>query len=370
MLAGLGHAHLFVLEALARRRLGAAEVLVCTGEDRHVYSGMVPGWLAGRYRRDDVSLDTDALCRHAGAQRVPQHVVGLDPTARTVRLANGDTLAFDRCSVAVGSVPAGLDVSGVREHALPLKPLARVDALRERLQAIAAAGGGAVVIVGAGLAGLEIAFAARTLLLGCGVPASSAPIVVCGAESALVAERGARVAARLQRACARRSITVRLGARVAEVRADAVVLHDGDVLASACTVWATGAAAPAWLAASGLPVDARGFLRVDPQQRVVGQPHVFAAGDCATPDARPTTAKAGVHAVRMGPVLVRSLAASLGGGGAEPHHRPPRRVLALVDTGDGRAIGSRGAFVVEGRWVRWWKDWLDQSFVRRFRVGG
>jgi selenide,water dikinase len=370
VLAGLGHAHLFVLEALAQRRLGEVQVLVCTAETHHVYSGMVPGWLAGRYTRDDVSLDTERLCRQAGAQHVPQHVIGVDATARQVRLASGETLSFDLCSIAVGSVPSGLDGPGVREHALPLKPLAQVEVLRARLAEIAAAGGGPVVIVGAGLAGLEIAFAMRTRLLVHGVPASHAPITVCGADSVLVAERGERVAARIRRACARRAITVRLGARVTAVEADRLVLQDGEGVPSACTVWATGAAAPTWLAASGLPVDARGFLRVDAQQRVVGQAHVFAAGDCATPEGWPATPKAGVHAVRMGPVLVRALAAALAGRADGPPHQPQRRFLALLDTGDGRAIGSRAGLVVEGRWVRWWKDRLDQSFVQRFRAPG
>ena len=372
VLAGLGHAHLFVLEALARGRLGAANVLVCSGEAQHVYSGMVPGWLAGRYRTEDMALDTAALCARAGATWQPQHVTGLDASSRTVTLANGDVLAFDVCSVAVGSQPAALETPGARAHAFALKPLARVHDMRARVDALADAGGGPVVFVGAGLAALELAFATRARARQRGGTAANMPITVVGVEHALVPARAPAFAARLTKACVRHDITLQLGQRVTAVDEHAVQLASGASLPSACTVWATGAAAPAWLAGSGLSVDARGFLLVNERLQVLGADDIFAAGDCATPAAWAATPKAGVYAVRMGPVLASSLAHALR---ARPRttrtssarYVPQRRFLAIADTADGRAVANRGAFVAEGRWVRWWKDRLDQGFMRRFR---
>ncbi len=366
VLAGLGHAHLFVLEALARGRLPGCEVFVCTGEQEHVYSGMVPGWLGGRYDRSELALDTDALCRWAGATRLPHHVRGVDPVARTVTLDNEEQVPFDLCSIAVGSKPAGLDVPGAREHAVPLKPLDNVQRLHERLAARARDGTGAVTIVGAGLAGLEMAFAARARLEQCGAGGDAVTVTVIGREPGLMPERGPRLARRLERACVRRRVSLQLGVTVEAVRTDSLLLSDGRTQPSHLTVWATGAAAPAWLAETGLPVDERGFLLVDEQLRTLGAAPVFAAGDCATPASWRGTPKAGVYAVRMGPVLADTLSAVVQGRALPSAYAPQRQFLALVNTGDGRAIASRGALVVEGRWVMWWKDRLDRAFIARF----
>jgi len=369
VLAGLGHAHLFVLEALATGALEGCDVVVCTGEAEHVYSGMVPGWLAGRYARAELSLDTEQLCRWAGATRMPHHVRGLDPVARRITLDNGDTLAFDLCSVAVGSTPAGLDTPGAAAHAIPLKPLHHVERLRTRLSALARTGRGAVTVVGAGLAGLEMALAARARLTQEGASADAVTITVLGMEPTLVRERGAMLARQLRQACDRQHVTVRLGVQVARVHADALELGDGTRVPSDCTVWATGASAPSWLAASGLPVDARGFLLVDEYLRSPGAAHVFAAGDSATPLSWPGTPKAGVYAVRMGPALARALADAVQQRAPTAPYRPQRQFLALVNTGDGRAIASRGALAVSGRWAMRWKDRLDRAFIARFARG-
>ncbi len=369
MLAGLGHAHLFVLEALATGALDGCDVVVCTGEAEHVYSGMVPGWLGGRYDRSELSLDTEQLCQWAGATRLPQHVRGLDPVSRRITLDNGDTLAFDLCSIAVGSKPAGLDVAGASEHAIPLKPLHNVERLRTQLSELAARGRGAVTVVGAGLAGIEMALATRARLTLDGDVARAVAITVLGVEHELVPERGPRLARQLIRACDRQRVAVRLGARVARVHHDALELADGARLPSDCTVWATGAAAPPWLAASGLPVDDRGFLLVDGHLRSPGAAHVFAAGDCATPLSWDDTPKAGVYAVRMGPVLARTLASVVQHRALPAPYAPQRQFLALVNTGDGRAIASRGSLALSGTWAMWLKDRLDRAFIARFAGG-
>ena len=114
-----------------------------------------------------------------------------------------------------------------------------------------------------------------------------------------------------------------------------------------------------------LAVDADGFIRIDAQLRSVSHPQVLAVGDCASWAGWPLP-KAGVHAVRMGPVLAHNLRVALGGPGGLLDHRPQRQFLALLATGDGRAIASRGPFGAEGAWAWRWKDRIDRAFIRRY----
>jgi len=368
VLAGLGHAHLFVLEAVRAGRLPSCDLVVCSGEHRHIYSGMVPGWLAGRYTVDELSLDTASLVREAGGRWRDSHVTAIDPGARVVALADGTTESYDVCSIAVGSATSGMSLPGVAEHAWPVKPLHAVEAIGARLDAIARDGGGQVVVVGGGIAGVELALALRARATGTG-GATSVRVAIVSRDPALAADRHPRLSRQLQNACERHDVELILQTHPVQVRADSIALQRGDARfdrAADLVVWATGAESLPWLRESGLPVDGRGSLLVNDALRSLGDPRVHAAGDCATLATAPDTPKAGVYAVRMGPHLASSLANALGAPHPAAPFHPQRRFLALVNTGDGRAIASYGALVGEGRWAMRWKDWLDRRFIARF----
>jgi selenide,water dikinase len=129
-------------------------------------------------------------------------------------------------------------------------------------------------------------------------------------------------------------------------------------------LWTTEAAPARWLAKAGLPLDARGFLRVDQTLRVTGHNDVFAAGDTIAFSGRELP-KSGVYAVRAGPVLADNIRRTLTGRSLR-QFRPQREALYLVSTGERYAVGTRNGLVVEGAWVWRWKDWIDRRFMRKF----
>jgi len=78
-------------------------------------------------------------------------------------------------------------------------------------------------------------------------------------------------------------------------------------------------------------------------------------------------AKAGVFAVRQGPPLDHNLRAKLAAEALIPH-TPQADYLALIGTGARYAVVSkRGFWPLRGRWVWFWKDWIDRRFMRQFR---
>jgi len=82
-----------------------------------VYSGMVPGLVAGQYRRDELEIDVWPLARRAGARTVVARATGVDAAERRIHLDGRPPLAYDTASFDVGSTVSGLDLPGVREHA-------------------------------------------------------------------------------------------------------------------------------------------------------------------------------------------------------------------------------------------------------------
>ncbi|MBC9071259.1 FAD-dependent oxidoreductase [Thauera sp. CAU 1555] len=371
VLLGGGHAHVYVLDRLARERLADTEVVLVSPYARQVYSGMLPGWIAGRYALRDCVLPLDALADRAGVQRVEQACVALDVDARELRLADGSRLGFDLLSIDAGPATDIAALPGAAEHALPVRPIETfIAAIDGWLDAYGRGEAGDLAIVGGGAAGVELAFAldARLRALGLRGAAGSGPAlrVIGGAVRPLAGLP--RVlqwrAAALLRA---RGIEWLGGRRVEAVGAGFVRLDDGRELPARHTLLVTGAAAHPWLAASGLAVDEGGFVRVSRSLRSLSHPAVFAAGDCAAyADARP---KSGVYAVRAGPPLAENLLRALRGEALEDW-TPQRRALYLINTADGSALAAWGALAWWGGWVWRWKDRIDRAFMARFTPDG
>ena len=68
LLLGAGHAHLVLLRALRERPLAGARVTLITPSPRQVYSGMLPGFLAGHYARGEIEVDLAPLAAQAGVE--------------------------------------------------------------------------------------------------------------------------------------------------------------------------------------------------------------------------------------------------------------------------------------------------------------
>ncbi len=361
LLVGAGHAHAQVLKDWIAQPVPGCAVTLVSPHALTPYSGMVPGWLAGTYRFDEMDIDFAALAASAGATFVVDEIVGLDPKRRRIRLRGGSELDYDVLSLNVGStLTAPVAPPGERVRILSLRPL---DKLRQAWDAllgdprIATSDTPLVVTaVGGGAAGVESLLAAlkRLRSLRPGRPVQGALITA----SATLLPGFAPAAVRSARAAlAAAGVVVQTGRGY-----DDSVARSSDVV-----LWATGAEAHPWQHGCGLAVSDRGFIRVDRRLRSCSHPQVYAVGDCAEwPAPLP---KAGVIAVRMGPVLSRNLRAALGAGTPAPY-APQRRHLALLASADGRAIASWGRWSLQGRWIWRWKDRIDRAFVRRFAVAG
>jgi selenide,water dikinase len=160
VLVGAGHAHIQVLDAFAESSPDCRLTLV-VDTPMAVYSGMVPGFVAGQYRTKELQIDRVPLAERAGAEVVVTRAVGRDPQARRIELENREPISYDIASFDIGSTVAGLDLPGVREHALPTRPIGLfVDRVDDVLDAARKRDGGLfrVVLVGAGAGGVELAF--------------------------------------------------------------------------------------------------------------------------------------------------------------------------------------------------------------------
>ena len=338
---GAGHAHLAVLRDLAREPLYGARITLVAPGEMQIYSGMLPGLVAGHYRLDQIRIDVARLAARAYAEFALGSVAKLDAGTRTARLHDGTELGYDFLSLNVGSTVEAPAAGS--EHAVPVKPfegfLARLS--REPLARIA--------IAGAGAAGMELAMALRHR----------------GAAVTLYSERSAMAPQLEQRAVAslkRTGVDFRPGMPVTALEPGPVVIAGTSQQEFDLVLLATGAAPFAWLRESGLQGDARGFVLVDQALRSLSHPEVFATGDCATLRDTPEP-KSGVFSVRQGEVLIENLRRIVTRDVLKPYEARAR-ALQVLSCGSKYAIAERGSWSAEGAWVWHWKDWIDRRWIR------
>ena len=340
LLAGAGHAHAWLLGALAEQPLYGARITLVSPHARQLYSAMLPGLIAGHYQREEAEFNVGLLAARAFADFVPGSLVRLDAARRVALLADGRQIPYDIASLNVGSHTDD-STPGANEWTLPLKPYER---LVERLRYDAH-----IAIAGGGASGAELAMALRYR----------------GAMVTLYSDElpfPPRLARRIERALRRRGVDYRPGMRADAVEPGPVVIAGQAHQQFDQVLWAAGPAPVAWLERSGLERDEQGFVRVDATLRSVSHPEVFAVGDCAATG----EAKSGVQAVRQGQVLAHNVRAAVMQTPLAPYEPRPHALL-LLTCGARYAIAARGGWSAQGRWVWWWKNWIDRRWMARLR---
>ena len=340
LLVGAGHAHARLLAALALKPLYGARIGLVSPEPKQIYSAMLPGVIAGHYRREEAEFDVAELAARASVEYIPGRIVGLDAARKTATLDDGQEVHYDFASLNAGSA-VSQSVPGAADHTLAVKPFERLVGELRRVAHVAIAGGGA--------AGVELAMALRHR----------------GGEVTLYSERSGfppPLARRVERALRRRGVDFRPGMRVDAVEPGPVVVSGTSRQQFDLVLWASGPAPHPWLAMSGLALDERGFVKVNDMLCSVSHPHIFAVGDCAGLG----EAKSGVNAVRHGAVLEQSFR-NLVSGAPLVAYQPDPNALMLLTCGARYAIAWRGGWGAEGRWAWWWKNAIDRRWLRRLR---
>lgn len=364
ILVGGGHTHTQVMRLLGMRGgIPGVRVTVISDQSTAYYSGMLPGCLAGMYAPDEIRVDLGPLARWAGVQFIRALVIGVDPRLQQILLEDRPSLSYDVLSINIGSVSRGMDTPGVREYATSTRPLWRLIDRVEAFERSVSNGSKPlrVVVVGSGAAGVELSFAMR-LRWAKRFGDVSVTLIDGGAD--LLAGRPIRVRDVTRRRLRENGIAYRCGSYVERVDATTVSLKNDEVVDYDFLLWATGGAAPSLLANTGLETDENGFIRVGPTLQTIHYPSVFGAGDCIHFSGNPLP-KAGVYAVREGPVLTENIIRFFKG---QPMtiYRPQRHFLALLLSGDREAIGSWRSLAPHGRWMWSLKDWIDRKWMLKF----
>jgi len=377
VIVGGGVAGLDIATHLARKKVGGEpiEVTLIDKETAYVWKPMLHTIAAGTSDAGTQQTVFSAQARSHGFGYQPGEAMSIDRTRREVEVAPlrlGDvdvvparTVPYDTLLLAVGSRANDFGTPGVAEYCAKIdsrsEAIAFNDRLRIRLlQAVSSKRSLTIGIVGGGATGVELAaelvqIAAVAEQYGAYGASISLKVVLIESGPRLLAPFPGRVADAANRKLEELGISVRTSARVASVDSIGFQLADGEVIAADLMVWAAGVKAPALLDTLGdLERTRSGQLIVGPTLASLGDPHIFAVGDCSSPQLPghdgpvPTTAQA---AHQQALYLCRHLPALIAGKKAPA--ATYRDFGSLVSLGGFDAYGSLGRFgFFDGGFIR------------------
>lgn len=312
----------------------------------------------------------EPVCKFTDTEFIQKRVQKIAANDNKLILDDGEEVPYDVLALNVGSrTRHGYTTPGVDEYALTTRPinelLGKIEKKEQWLKDNNITP--SVVVCGAGCAGVELSFGFKARwekLWGQEIQVQ----LVTGRGEVLPheAEVGRK---EIIRKLKEKNITVHAGQRAKEVTEKGVILEDGTLVEGVVTIWSTGAEPQKVTAESDLEIS-KGYFRVNECLQSTSHPNVFGGGDCITMANyehldRPFPPKAGVYAVRAGPILAQNLNAFIKGEELKPYV-PQTEFLALMMTGDGKAVGTKFGIAFTGKWVWKMKDYIDVSFMHLF----
>jgi NADH dehydrogenase len=226
-------------------------------------------------------------------------VTGIDFDARTVQLADGGALEYDRLVLAAGSRTNFFGNEAIAEHALGLKDLGEALQLRNHvLDCLERASATTdpderrrlltFCVVGGGPTGVEYSGALAELVrlvLPQEYPElapSDVRIVLLEGGDRLLAQFKLRLSGYARRELERRGVDVRLHSLVDTATDKVVRLTDGREIETRSMIWTAGVKPSTLTTDTPAPHTRGARVRVDPFLRVAGRPGVYAIGDAAS----------------------------------------------------------------------------------------
>ncbi len=316
----------------AAERLGRldVDVTIVDRDGLHVFQPLLYQVATGRLDQSLVASELRARVAADVTVRAAT-VETIDLTRRSVELSAGPPLRWDRLVVALGAGTDWLGVPGAAEHAVPLKDVRDATIALGQLAPLFTRPHRkvAVVIVGAGPTGVELAGALADLRAEQGQDRLRLSLVEAG-HDLLSGYRPASRDAAIE-ALVERGVHVHTDEAVTAVAADHVELASGACLPAEVVLWATGVDATPVAAAVGLPAEGR-RVPVGPTLRLRGHDDVFVVGDLAgargadggpLPQLAPVAQQAGRHAAD-------EIGRSLRGDEPRPFHYRDRGTLAII----------------------------------------
>lgn len=358
ILVGGGHSHLYCLKKLMKHNDKNVRWMLISPSRFQYYSGRFSGYTEGFYSLDDTRIDLEALSKASSCDFIESTVLSIDPIQQHLLTDKGEIFTYDFVSFDIGSRNDSLEIEGLHEYNLPIKPNFRFPEQIKKLH-----NSKKTVFIGGGAASIEMALSLKAWKDKNGNIDHTVSVIH---SSPLLKGAGTHTSKKITQLASSKGVNLH-PSRAERITNSHVYTHDGTGIPYDEVIFLGGPKAPPLFGSSILSTDDAGFLLVNSYLQSVDYPNVFGAGDCATLKDFPDVPKNGVTSVRQGSVIWKNLIGASNKGKIIPFE-PQGRYLAIMSVGEKKGFLTYGSFSSLSR-VAWkLKDWIDGRFMEKYKV--
>ena len=362
VLIGGGHSQITVLKKFGMKPVPGLKITLINKNSTSSYSGMIPGYIAGTYCRDDTQINLLNLCKFANARLITDDVTGIDILAKEIYLKNRSPIYYDTLSINSGGEPDINKIKGAKKYSIPIKPISNFiqvfDEIKNKIKRINKV---SMTIIGGGAGGVEIALSLKKFLdLENKIEKN---ITLISKTNYLVSKSSVLTHRNALSLLYKNDVNVILNDEVVEFQKNILKTKDGKNIKSQFNFLVTSISAPKWISETKLKTTEKGFIEVN-QYLQSNNTDIFAAGDiCSIKNY--SLSKAGVYAVRQGPILYKNLRSKILKS-QFLSYKPQKYFLSLIGDGQKEAIISWGPISFRSKWAWKLKRYIDEGFIKKY----
>ena len=364
ILMGGGHSHLSVIKYFAMNPIPGLGITLVSKNITAAYSGMMPGYIAGTYNENEIQINLSNLCQYAHVRLIAQEVLAIDAEKQYIELKNQRKIKYDTLSINIGGEPSLNQIKGAKKFAYPIKPISNlINQIKLLKQKFSKTKNAEIIIIGGGAGGIEIALSVNNFLSDF-KNIEKKKITIISKNKSLIPNHNFLAQQSLIKYLIKQEINFITDDKVIEVKKNKILTKKGLIIKSNLNLLVTSISPPKWLSFSNLPLTNDGFIKVNEYLQLNEYKNIFAAGDISSME-KHNLPKAGVFAVRQGPILAKNLHSHIIKKQLT-RYKPQKTFLSLIGNGKDFAIASWWKLSLSGKFLWTLKNYIDRSFIKKF----
>ena len=356
VLIGAGHSQIHVLKHFGMKPIEGLNIIIISDVLKTPYSGMVPGYIGGIWKKEEIFIDVLKLSNFAKANFIHTKVNYINTIKKTIYLEDHPPILYDILSINTGSVPNTNLIKGANKYAISVKPISKfIDKLPDDKNFF-----NDFAIIGGGKAGIELAFALR----------KKSSILNFNNKIYLIEKnetfsKNKKVDNLIKRKLDENRVNYILKSNIKSIERNLINTNNKKIKAKYILI-VTNANPPNWIKKLDLKKDSNGFIFTSNTLQTLSYPEIFATGDVATIN-RYLREKSGVYSVKAGNILAKNIRAFILNKKLQNWY-PQKTALSIISFSNGKALAEKGKF---SSYLSIWfylKKIIDKNFVNNFKL--
>ncbi|MHC1611058.1 MAG: NAD(P)/FAD-dependent oxidoreductase [Candidatus Methanospirareceae archaeon] len=361
-----------------RRKAKEIEIIMIDRNARFGYQPAYPELLSGKVRPEEISGDLNEFAREINAEFIHAEVINIDFRNKEVKIREKSkskaedeekvrAISYDFLVLSIGAEQAFFGIPGAEELSYSINTMNGAISTKNALDKLDYSKELTILVIGAGLTGVEVAGELVDYFKRRGATASIYLVEMM--PRILPAFPQEDVANYVTEFLSARGVEIMTETAVQEVSEKEIRFRDGRKLHYDIIIWTAGVKPNSLLEKLDLP-KLNGWLKVDPYLRVEGMDDVFAVGDTAYIERAGIRSGQNVEeAEREGKVAAANILSTIKGRKLR-EYKPKNTIQnprALISLGDDKAVAysSKISFTVFAYRM---KKFVERRYMKRFRL--